>query len=219
VVNIPLWLKIIYDGSTGAINLATSNYAISERLDGNFYYPWQFNFYPPLWYPDYTAQSLWFTAENPPDSVGHFADFTIRMALDASYINDTLGILNANVQFSDSTGYVLMLYGLQISPIIIDDITAIHEEPVKPDDATISRVYPNPFNSSTTIKYGLPEVGRVRIDVYDLLGCKVETLVDEEKQVGQHQVVWDASDYSSGVYFYRIEWGDFTETKKMILLK
>jgi hypothetical protein len=79
--------------------------------------------------------------------------------------------------------------------------------------------YPNPFNASTTIEYGLPEAGRVRIDVYDLLGRKIETLFDEERQAGQHQVVWDALDHSSGIYFYRIEAGDYTETRKMILLK
>jgi hypothetical protein len=72
--------------------------------------------------------------------------------------------------------------------------------------------YPNPFNASTTIEYGLPDAGRVRIDVYDLLGRKVETLVEKEKQAGQHNAVWDALDHSSGVYFYRTEAGDFTKT-------
>jgi hypothetical protein len=79
--------------------------------------------------------------------------------------------------------------------------------------------YPNPFNSSTTIEFGLPEAGRVRIDIYDLLGRRIETLVDEEKRAGQHRIVWDASGHSSGVYFYRIEAGDFVETKRMVYLK
>jgi hypothetical protein len=88
-----------------------------------------------------------------------------------------------------------------------------------PQRFTLSQSYPNPFNSSTTIEYGLLDARHVKIDVYNLLGSKVETLVDEKKQAGQHQVVWDASEHSSGVYFYRIETGDFIETKKMILLK
>ncbi|UCC79371.1 MAG: T9SS type A sorting domain-containing protein, partial [Candidatus Zixiibacteriota bacterium] len=79
--------------------------------------------------------------------------------------------------------------------------------------------YPNPFNASTTLEYGLPEPGHVRIHIYDLLGRITETLLDEEKQAGRYQIPWDASDYSSGVYFYRIEKGDFSETRKMILLK
>jgi hypothetical protein len=91
--------------------------------------------------------------------------------------------------------------------------------PTLPDRFILLQNYPNPFNSATTIEYSLSEAGRVRIDIYDLLGRKVETLVDEEKQVGQHRVVWDASGHSSGIYFYRIEAGDYTETRKMILLK
>ncbi|UCE65344.1 MAG: T9SS type A sorting domain-containing protein [Candidatus Zixiibacteriota bacterium] len=83
----------------------------------------------------------------------------------------------------------------------------------------IATNYPNPFNYSTTIEYDLPKSGQVRVNIYDLLGRCIETLVNEEKQAGQYQIVWDASDYSSGVYFYRIEAGDFTKTRKTILLK
>lgn len=79
--------------------------------------------------------------------------------------------------------------------------------------------YPNPFNSSTTIEYGMPEAGPVVIEIYDLLGRKVKTLVDEEQAAGTYQVVWDARDRSSGVYFYRITSGEFTETRRMVLLK
>jgi hypothetical protein len=96
---------------------------------------------------------------------------------------------------------------------IFDDTPSI------PNQFMLLQNYPNPFNAQTTVKYILHKTRRVRIDVYDLLGRKVETLVNEEKQAGQHQAVWDASDRSSGVYFYRIEAGEFIETKKMILLK
>ncbi|UCE65800.1 MAG: T9SS type A sorting domain-containing protein [Candidatus Zixiibacteriota bacterium] len=219
VVDIPLWLNEIYEGSTGAINLATSNYAVSERLDGNFYYPWYFIFYPPIWHQDYSAQSLWFTARNPPDSVGHLADFTIRMALDTSCINDTLQILNANVQFSDSTGYVLILYGLRISPIVIDDITAIDEETAKPEDIAISRIYPNPFNSSATIEFSLDKPQFVALAIYDLLGREINTLLESKKPSGTHRIFFDASGLSSGVYFYRLRAGNIIETKRMVLLK
>lgn len=80
-------------------------------------------------------------------------------------------------------------------------------------------LYPNPFNSSTTIEYNLPEAGLVTIDIYDILGRKVETLVNKEQPAGFHQVIWDAMDHSSGIYFNRIQAGDFTLTKKMLLLK
>ncbi len=219
VVDIPLWLKIIYEGSIGAVSLVTPNYAVSERLDGNLYYPWQHTFYPPIWYPDYSVQVLWLTAEDPPDSVGHFADYTIRMALDASYINDTLQLLSANVQFCDSTGYIVYLYEVRESQIIIDDITSIEENLSRPDDMIVGRVYPNPFNSSTTIEYSLSQAGHIRIDIYDLLGRQVETLLDEYRQAGIHAVTFDASYLSSGVYFYRLQAGEKVETERMVLLK
>lgn len=79
--------------------------------------------------------------------------------------------------------------------------------------------YPNPFNASTTIEYGLLEQGHVIIEIYDLLGRRVEKLIDSEQDAGTYQVIWDAKDQSSGMYFYRIQAGDYTETRKMVLLK
>jgi len=84
---------------------------------------------------------------------------------------------------------------------------------------TILNNYPNPFNASTTIEYGIPEPGRVRSVIYDLLGRQVHTLLDEDKRAGGHTVTFDASGFPSGVYFYRIQAGEFAETRKMILLK
>ena len=101
----------------------------------------------------------------------------------------------------------------------VELLTGILDRNIGDTGFLINPNYPNPFNSSTSIEYGLPEAGRVRIDIYDLLGRKVEILVDEEKRAGRHEVVWDASGYSSGVYFYRIEAGDFVETKRMVFLK
>lgn len=74
-------------------------------------------------------------------------------------------------------------------------ITVIFEDhfPV-PDIFMLMQNYPNPFNSSTTIEYGLPEPGHVKIEIYDLLGRKVETIVDEQKQAGTHSITFDASD-------------------------
>jgi len=79
--------------------------------------------------------------------------------------------------------------------------------------------YPNPFNPSTTIKYDLPKQSRVKIEVYDILGRKVATLVDETRIAGSYQVIWNANRSASGVYFYRIETGNYCATKKLLLLK
>ncbi len=90
---------------------------------------------------------------------------------------------------------------------------------VLPHQLQLLQNYPNPFNSSTTIEYALPQDAEVTIEIYDILGRRVETLVQEEQQAGYHQVVWDASDHSSGLYFYRIQAGEYAETRKMVLLK
>ena len=79
--------------------------------------------------------------------------------------------------------------------------------------------YPNPFNATTIIRYALLRAADVKIEIYDILGGRVEMLIQGEQPAGYHQVVWDASDISSGMYFYRIQAGDYIEAKKMLLLK
>jgi hypothetical protein len=84
---------------------------------------------------------------------------------------------------------------------------------------SLSQSYPNPFNASTIIQYSPPEGADVIIDICDLRGRKAETLIREKQPAGSHQVAWDASDYSSGLYSYRIQAGDYPESRKMVLLK
>jgi hypothetical protein len=79
--------------------------------------------------------------------------------------------------------------------------------------------YPNPFNPSTTIRYQLPVASEVKLEVYDVLGKKIATLVNERQSAGSYQVVWNASGLSSGTYFYRLQAGTFVETKKMMLVR
>ena len=101
-----------------------------------------------------------------------------------------------------------------------EQTTAIDDEILSmPDRYYIFQNYPNPFNAATTIVYSIPEPSKVTVEIYDILGRKVETLVQGEQPAGYHQVVWDAEDASSGMYFYRIQARDFVGTKKMLLLK
>ena len=79
--------------------------------------------------------------------------------------------------------------------------------------------YPNPFNPSTKITYSIPHKSFVFLKVFDQLGSKVAELVQEEREAGRYEIDFNASDLSSGVYFYKIQAGDFVETKKMILLR
>jgi hypothetical protein len=86
-------------------------------------------------------------------------------------------------------------------------------------DYGLSNNYPNPFNPTTTIKYQIPEHNLVSIKVFDILGNEIKTLIDREMSPGKYEVSFDASGFSSGIYFYQIKAGDFNQTKKMILLK
>lgn len=88
-----------------------------------------------------------------------------------------------------------------------------------PSDFVLSQNYPNPFNPSTKIGYNLSTNSFVTLKVYDILGREIETLVNEEKSIGNYEVEFNASNLPSGTYFYRIAAGDFIETKKMILVK
>jgi Secretion system C-terminal sorting domain len=84
---------------------------------------------------------------------------------------------------------------------------------------SISQNYPNPFNPTTKIKFGLPKAGLTKLIIYDLLGREVQTLINKELETGYHEINFDAGNFTSGVYFYRIQSGDFIQTKKMILMK
>ena len=96
---------------------------------------------------------------------------------------------------------------------------------VRPDNSqapliySLSQNYPNPFNPATMIKYSLAKSDRVKLVVYDLLGRQVASLVHEQQKAGNYAVRFDAAALASGMYFYRIETGSFTQVKKMLLLK
>jgi photosystem II stability/assembly factor-like uncharacterized protein len=99
-------------------------------------------------------------------------------------------------------------------------ITSIFDKyEVKPDDFIIYQNYPNPFNPSTKIKFVIPKSSFVNLKVYDVLGREVATLVNEEKSVGEYEVEFDGSNLSSGIYFYVLNFGDKTLSKKMCLTK
>jgi hypothetical protein len=96
--------------------------------------------------------------------------------------------------------------------------------PALPTDFALNEAVPNPFNPQTTLSFALPVASHVKLTIYDVSGRLVATLLDEDRGPGVWDVVWEGRDdraqrVSSGVYFYRIEAGDFVETKRMVLLK
>jgi parallel beta-helix repeat protein len=88
-----------------------------------------------------------------------------------------------------------------------------------PKEYILSQNYPNPFNPTTTIKYAIPKTVNVELKVFDILGREVKTLVNETKNAGYYEVQFNASNFASGVYFYRLRAGDYIKTGKMLLLK
>jgi hypothetical protein len=88
-----------------------------------------------------------------------------------------------------------------------------------PQAFSLGQNYPNPFNPSTNIGFRIVEVGYVTLKIFDVLGRKVTTLVNEMKQPSEYKVKWNAEGVQSGVYFYRLSTGKYTEVKKMLLLK
>ena len=95
----------------------------------------------------------------------------------------------------------------------------VGENDIKPSNYILSQNFPNPFNPTTTIKYQIPELSFVTLKVYDVLGSEVATLVNEEKPLGNYEVEFGATTFPSGIYFYKLQAGNFVETKKMVLMK
>ncbi|MGE5806597.1 MAG: T9SS type A sorting domain-containing protein, partial [Ignavibacteria bacterium] len=106
-----------------------------------------------------------------------------------------------------------------LADYIVTGIRETANSKVVPNKYVLSQNYPNPFNPSTTIHFGLPEAGHVKLIVYNILGQAVTTLINGFRNSGTYNVTWNASNLTSGIYFYRIESGNFVSVKKMTLLK
>jgi subtilisin-like proprotein convertase family protein len=121
-----------------------------------------------------------------------------------------------NDDANGDTGYVYAL-GIQLNNQTLvgtGQLTGI-----VPEKYGLSQNYPNPFNPVTNISFELPQSGQVKMTVFDILGKEVAVLVNEVKEAGVYNVDFDGSRFSSGVYFYKLETGSFTDTKKMLLVK
>jgi len=97
-------------------------------------------------------------------------------------------------------------------------VSGINEENT-PASLFLSQSYPNPFNNFATIEYAIPKMANVTIEIFDIQGRKIDELINHNEQPGYHKVVWNTRGKSSGVYFYKIKAGEYSETKKMLLLK
>jgi len=140
----------------------------------------------------------------------------------SSYVG---GSSNMKVRFRDTADVSLLKDGWYIDNIKITGYQLTptgligNENNNLPNKFELSQNYPNPFNPSTQINYSIPKEGFVKITVFDILGREIQTLVNEVKKPGFYAVDFKASNLSSGFYLYKLESGNFVETKKMMLLK
>ncbi|MEW5797565.1 MAG: T9SS type A sorting domain-containing protein [Bacteroidota bacterium] len=128
--------------------------------------------------------------------------------------------IHSSVSFSHDSNFLYLAYNDNIWRLSFSDVLMRAEQ----DDVVFPRSmllqnYPNPFNPTTVIKYQLPVTSTVTLKIFDLLGREVATLVNEQKRPGSYEVTWDAKHISSGVYFYRLQAGDFVQTRRLVLQK
>jgi uncharacterized protein (TIGR02145 family) len=128
-------------------------------------------------------------------------------------LKDNLSLFNLTDEYK--------VFGLSVRCLYDYTVTANQVDNKKelPLEYSLSQNYPNPFNPSSLISFAIPKSSNVSLKVYDLLGKEITTLVDKELSAGYHEVSFDGSSLSSGIYLYTIQAADFIQTKKMILLK
>lgn len=165
---------------------------------------------------------------------GNFAGGTNYNLTDSSLEGDATVLFRTNFSEADYIGQPIPGEVINLTAIVggfNSDLQLIarstvdfanansNEDELLPNEFSLDQNYPNPFNPSTTIRYSLETASGVTLEVFDILGRKVATLVNEAQTAGVYNINFDASRLSSGTYIYRIEAGDFTSIRKMMLIK
>jgi len=155
----------------------------------------------------------WFEISIDNQFTNSFIDSTVT---DTTY-------LYSNLNYGQSYWWRVKAYNAmgwgefsEVGSIVITDV---EDEKQLPDEFNLSQNFPNPFNPSTKINYSVPQSSQVVIKVFDVLGNEIESLVSEEKSAGTYEITWFVKSLPSGIYFYRLQAGDFVQTKKMLLMK
>ena len=167
-------------------------------------------------YPDIYAQKIDISGNIEWVENGVEISIALDSQVDCRLIPYVQG--GAIITWNDSRYGSIDIYTQQVSSNgVLGQITSVSENEVIPSQFLLNQNYPNPFNPSTIIEYQVSSISHVTLKVYDVLGNEVATLVNVEKPAGSYEVSFNASELTSGVYFYKIKAGNFIETKKMIL--
>jgi hypothetical protein len=168
------------------------------------------------------VQSVWFQAHRPNGT--SFKFFLINQGngrFSLTYRLDSTGILGTHtwVFFAEDRAGNVSDSVVHFITIIDTTISSVSDRLTIPGSFALLQNFPNPFNPKTVIQFSIPHFGFISLRIYNVLGEEISTLVSEELHPGTYKANWDASSVPSGVYFYRLQAGSFTETKKLILLR
>jgi len=174
--------------------------------------------------PAMTADSgliatIYFTlSPNTPDMILYIDSMNTDSIID--YDGQLLHLWE-RVEMADTLGAVTIIPEFSAGKIIVGNALDVNDgtRRVLPNRVELMQNYPNPFNPMTSISFALPQKARVSLDIFNVLGQKIESFGGEEFSAGNHTITWDGSNYPSGVYFYRLSAGTESLTKKMILMK
>lgn len=142
-------------------------------------------------------------------SLAERSRFTIKEFSDGKLLNQYKIEANKDVELSSS----------KTDAIYVAPVSGKLAQEEKPTEFELQQNYPNPFNPTTQIKYSVPKTAKVKLEVFNILGKRVATLINKEQKSGRHQVTFDGSNLASGMYIYRLQAGSQVMTKKLILAK
>ncbi|MBL0106953.1 MAG: T9SS type A sorting domain-containing protein [Ignavibacteria bacterium] len=172
----------------------------------------------------YIINSIYFTDKRNGWAAGENRIIQSTTNGGINWINQTAtqpGINYNSVYFTDSlTGWAVGDSGTILKTTtggVLTNFTNTSSE--IPDKYFLSQNYPNPFNPVTNLEFGISELEFVSLKIFDVLGNEVSTLVNENKPAGRYEVTFNGADFPSGVYFVRMESGDFMDVKRMVLIK
>jgi hypothetical protein len=150
-----------------------------------------------------------------------WSSFNMGYAVPASVSNTIKSAVGQAFVGGTQQGNTIIESGFLANLILRDPSTKVDEKKDEtiPSTYELEQNYPNPFNPSTTIAFALPKPSEVTLKIFDASGREVATLVEGNLPAGKHEVVLDASPYSSGVYFYRFQAGEFSQIRRLVFVK